>query len=78
MNINFKKPLPQTKAFLETSNLESNTLDDDHGDHDAFRSESHDQHLSSSDDSIAYDSQEFDNYEDNCQAYSRKKNPTMH
>jgi hypothetical protein len=54
MNISFKKPLPQTKAYSETSNLESNTLDDDHDD---FKSESHDHHLSSLDDLIAYDSQ---------------------
>ena len=72
MNLNFKKPLLQTKAFFETSNLESNTHDDnDDDDYDGY-----DHHLSSLDDSIASNSKEFDNYKDP-HAYYRKKNPRI-
>ena len=58
MNLNFKKHLLQAKVFfLEISDLESNTYDDDD-----FKSGNHDDHLSSLDDLIAYEG--FDIYED--------------
>ena len=47
-----------SQSFFETNNFKHNTYEDDE-----LRSGSHDDHLSSLDDSRTYESQEFDNYE---------------
>ena len=62
----FQGTFASCQSLLETSNLKSNTHDEDD-----FKSNGHDDHLSTLDDLIAYGSQEFDNYED-CRAYSPK------
>ena len=49
MNLNFKKLLLQAKSLFATSNLESNTHDDDD-----FQSGSYGEHLSGLDDLITF------------------------
>ena len=68
----FQETSTSSQSLFETSNLGSNSYDDDEDDDDDFRSGSHDDHLSTLDDLIASNLQEFDNYEDP-RVYSRQK-----